>query len=319
MTRTKAVLWSTARTVALVATLALLAGLVLWPEPSLTLLWTVVIPLVPASLLVSPLLWRNTCPLATLNMLGSRVRRGRIPSARWASATPALGIALLAAMVPARRFVFNSDGTLLAATVAAVALGAVALGVVFDARAGFCNALCPVLPVERLYGQNPLLVLEQTRCAPCTGCTRACLDLGPGRSARHAIGPDLGGYDWLTTPFGAFAGAFPGFVLGYFLTADGGWSAAAGVYLTIGALAVVSWLVVFGIVLAFDVSGRRLLPVLAALAAGTYYVFSAPPLAAAIGLAEPAGEALRIAFLALVSFWLWRALARSRTPGTSAI
>lgn len=306
MTRTTRQLWSTAQVVGVVATLVLLAGLVLRPEPSLTILWKVLIPLVPASLLVSPLLWRNACPLATLDMLGDRIRSSRIAPARWASVTPALGIVLLAALVPARRVVFNTDGPVLAGVVMAVALAALALGVVFDSKTGFCNALCPVLPVERLYGQSPLIELEEARCGSCDGCTGGCLDLVPRKSAFHALGDGDRTRAWLTTPFGSFAAAFPGFVLGYFLTADGGWSSAPGVYATVALIALCSFVSVATITTAFGLSSRRVVPALAALAAGIYYWFSAEPLAAAVGMPPPSGEALRVAFLTLIAAWLWR-------------
>jgi hypothetical protein len=49
--------------------MVLLVGLVVESATTLSLLWNLVIPLVPASLLVAPQLWRNVCPLATLNMV----------------------------------------------------------------------------------------------------------------------------------------------------------------------------------------------------------------------------------------------------------
>ena len=59
-------LWRIAQALGVLGVAILLVGLVVRPAPSLTILWRVLIPLVPATLLVSPLLWRNVCPLATL-------------------------------------------------------------------------------------------------------------------------------------------------------------------------------------------------------------------------------------------------------------
>ena len=64
----RASVWQWAEGTGVVATVLLLIGLVGWAPVSLTLLWSIAIPLVPASLLIAPQLWRNVCPLATINM-----------------------------------------------------------------------------------------------------------------------------------------------------------------------------------------------------------------------------------------------------------
>ncbi len=63
--------WGAVQTAGVLATVGLISGLIWKPEPALNMLWNVVIPLVPASLLISPMLWRNSCPLATLNHVSS--------------------------------------------------------------------------------------------------------------------------------------------------------------------------------------------------------------------------------------------------------
>ena len=163
-------LWGAARLAALAGTLSLLAALILRPDPGLEILWKIVIPLVPASLLTSPMLWRNVCPLATLEMAAGRLAGDRPDARRWANAGAVAGIVLLAVLVPARHVLFNTDGPILAGTIAAVAALAIAGGLAFDAKAGFCNAICPVLPVERLYGQSPLVRIGNPRCSSCTAC-----------------------------------------------------------------------------------------------------------------------------------------------------
>jgi len=50
----------------------LVAGLFIDPDLALFVLWNVLIPLVPVPLMVSPLIWRNVCPRATLNMALNR-------------------------------------------------------------------------------------------------------------------------------------------------------------------------------------------------------------------------------------------------------
>ena len=136
-------LWRVAQLTGLVLTLFLLAGLVVRPDRSLHILWDMVIPLLPAVFLVNPMLWRNVCPLATLNQFRERTPPIRLPpnalQGGWV-----VGMLLLFALVPARRVLFNEQGSALAATVALVALLSLGSGFIFSRRAGFCNSLCPV-------------------------------------------------------------------------------------------------------------------------------------------------------------------------------
>ena len=301
-------LWRPIQGVGLVATLALLVGLFWQPDTSLTVLWNIVIPLVPASLLVSPMLWRNSCPLATLNMLSNGLAGRRTPAKPLAAGSATLGMVLFALLVPARHVVFNTDGPALAMTIITVAAGAVLLGAIFDAKAGFCNAMCPVLPVERLYGQSPLISVGNSRCPSCTLCTKACLDLAPRKSIARVLGGAWHSSAWLRTPFGAFAAAFPGFVLGYFTTVDGPLASAGSVYLRVGGWAGLSYLLAAAAVLSFKIPAARVFPTLGALAAGLYYWFAAPKLAAAVGAGEAGGIVLQVAAFGLVATWWWRAM-----------
>ena len=297
--------WKLAEWVGLLATPTLLVGLFQWPEPTLKILWNVVIPLVPASLLLTPLLWRNTCPLSTLNLYGNKLSDRSWPPSWFVTAAPILGIALFAALVPARRFLFNQNGPVLAITIVAVGALAVLLGALFKVKSGFCNGVCPVLPVERLYGQRPILRIGHTRC--CTECTATCIDPSPQQAPLVALGEARESNRWLATPFGAFAAAFPGFVFGYFQTVDGPLSSAASVYATVFLSAVASYAIVAVIVGLVRIPAGRILPVLGALAVGTYYWFAAPQLAATLALGDAAGHIVRIAFVLFVLGWWLRA------------
>ncbi len=132
-------LWRIAQVVGVLATVGLLAALLVEPDIALVLLWNAAIPLLPATFLVNPGLWRNVCPLATLNMLPGDIGGQRKLTARLIPPAGMLGIVLLFVMVPARRFLFNENAAALAATVTAVALAALALGLAFESKAGFCR------------------------------------------------------------------------------------------------------------------------------------------------------------------------------------
>ncbi len=300
-------LWQVVQWIGLAATLALLGGLVVRPTISLAVLWNIIIPLIPATLLVSPMLWRNSCPLATLNQLTNRPGRRSAPRARLEVTTAILGILLLAVLVPARRFLFNTDGPVLAATIVLVAIVALLMGATFDMKAGFCNAFCPILPVERLYGPSPLLRIGNARCPTCTHCSSACIDLSAHKSIPQLLGRTRASSAWLRTPFGLFSAAFPGFVLAYFMAIDASPASAGAIYLGALMLAGASYLFVALAVRALDLPSTRVLPTLAALAAGLYYWFAAPSMAETLGVSGTGGLLLRTTALALVIAWWWNA------------
>ena len=300
-------LWRVAQGVAVLATAAVITGLFVIPDTTLVVLWSVIIPIVPASLLVTPRAWRNVCPLATLNMLtaGRMNRRPQTPG--FATSANVLGIVLLVALVPARHFLFNTNGPVLGITVIAVAVAALVAGVVYDAKAGFCNAFCPILPVERLYGQSPLLEIGNPRCTPCTACARACVDVSPQRNIRQLLGRPEHGSRWLLTPFGMLAAAFPGFVVGYFTVPDGPLSSAGAVYLNVVFWAAASFALVALISILARSSSDVVLRSIAAVAAGLYYWFAAPAITSALGGSAAVAVALRVIALGLVLAWWWRA------------
>lgn len=303
--------WRIAQAVGLLLLAGLMVGLVARPEPTLHVLWSVVIPLLPASFLVSPALWRGICPLATLNTLSNGLIERRALTAKWIPVGGATGVVLLALLVPARRFLFNTDAMALATVILLVAVAAVLLGALYDMKAGFCNSICPVLPVERLYGQAPLATLSNPRCPDCTLCTpRGCIDLSPTKSVVQTLGPARRSHAWLGTVFGVFAGSFPGFVLGYFTWQDVPFAAAGSVYLAIGLMAAGSYAITVLTVHALRLEFTLALAILGAAAAGLYYWFSAPALAIAVGLGPAMAFGLRVVALALVAVWLARAVRR---------
>jgi len=307
---TSSALWKTAQAVGVVATVALVAGLFLKPDVALFVLWNVLIPLVPVSLMVSPLIWRNVCPLATLNMAFNRPATRKLTNGL-AGKAGIVAIALLVVLVPARRFAFNNDGVSLAIVIVVVGLLALALGVVFDAKAGFCNAICPVLPVERLYGQAPLLQVPNGRCPSCSLCTqRGCIDLAPEKSVAQTLGPARQSTAWLRTGFGAFAAAFPGFVVGYYTSGDVALTAAGSVYLYIGGWALGSYLLVTILVQVFRLQSGLALLLLGGLALSLYYWYAVEVVLTAMGVAGMWPMALRGAALLLIGVWLAGAVPR---------
>lgn len=308
----QAVLWGIARWSAFLSVPVLLVLLVVAPQPTLTILWYVIVPVLPASFFLTPALWRGICPLATLNEWGNRVGRPAALPTATARALGVGGLVLFYLMVPARHLLFNLDGVVLAATIAAVGVLALLLGALYETRSAFCNALCPVLPVEQLYGQAPLLKVARGRCDTCTVCTpRGCLDLSEQKALPQAIGPARRTNEWLLTPLGAFAAALPGFVLGYNLVADGPLGTAPRVYGVILGAALASWLLCAGGVRAFGIRMGTALVGLAAAAGGVYYWYAGPSVATHLGAGAGLSWAVRVAGLAIVAVWAPQALRKA--------
>lgn len=312
----RSTLWHTAQVSGVALTLALIASFFFVPSQSLNLLWNMVIPLLPATFLINPLLWRNVCPLATINdFAGSRGDRRRltIPELRqgWI-----VGIVLLFTLVPARRFLFNESGVAMAAIIIVVAALALVGGLRFARRAGFCDSICPVLPVEKLYGQAPLVPLRGVRCADCSLCASVgCIDLASTKVVAQTVGPLRRDIGWLRTSFGVFAAAFPGFIVGYFTAIDGPLTTAGAVYTRVLGCAVLSYAVVAGLTVAFRCRAAIAMPLLGGISLGAYYWYALPRLVSAYHLPGAAVLGFRVMLGAVTVLWMISTLRRGGSNG----
>lgn len=306
-----ALLWSIARWSALAAVPLLLLWLVLAPAIALKALWYVIIPALPATFFLTPAIWRGVCPLATLNEMGNALGKQRSPSPRMLLAFSVGSVVLFHLMVPARHFLFNQNGPVLAGTVAAVGGLALVLGALFTVRSAFCNALCPVLPVELLYGQAPLVQMDRGRCSTCTVCTpRGCLDLAEQKAIPQLLGTSRHTARWLATPYGVFFAALPGFIIGYNQVQDGSLNSAAIVYATTLVWSLASFLLVVVTVLALRLHSRLALPLIAATAGGIYYWYAGPAIMTQLSAGAWLGSGIRIGGIGLVGWWLGSAVDR---------
>jgi hypothetical protein len=179
-----------------------------------------------------------------------------------------------------------------------------------DRKAGFCNRFCPLLAVERLYGQAPLLNVENARCAPCTLCTRACLDLSPPAATAQALGPERRDGGWMGGAMGVFASIFPGVIVAFFLLPPTPGVLEVAAALSGGALG--SWLLTWSVVRLFRPPWAVAFRLLGALSAALFFIFALPGTAAAWGVPEYSG-AFTAAALGLVVVWALR------DPGASRI
>jgi hypothetical protein len=163
--------------------------------------------------------WRRICPLAQIGELGALVwRRGPTLRRLDPFVMPASLVVLTLALV-IRLLITNGDGCALACMLTFAAAAAIVVNATFGGRA-WCNYLCPVGVVERIYTDGGHLRRTPTsRCRSCGGCKRSCPDVDPQRAYTREL---LGIGRRVATM------AFPGLVLafyGYFRLRAGSWDA----------------------------------------------------------------------------------------------
>jgi hypothetical protein len=201
----------TAARAAMVLGLAAAVPLVLLVDDGRRLFWAGAVAALPLLWLVGGYhLWRRICPLAVVGQLGRLVGRpGTRRIGGWfAEHALVVQLAIMVAALSARLIVANGSPAGLVALLAVVAGAAALTSLVFTGKT-WCNFLCPIGVVERIYAE-PIVTRgpEASGCAPCTACKKACPDL----DLEQGYWKDLGSRArWL-----AFA-AWPGVVLGFYL------------------------------------------------------------------------------------------------------
>ncbi len=211
--------WRAVRVVSVMAYVALVAGLFISPAGALFAFFQVIVPVLPILFFVAPGLWRNICPLAAVNQAPRVLGFTLAFTARsWLRRYGFLiALALFFGITSARIAIFNTNGRatgiLLAVTIVSAFLG----GVVVKGKSGWCSSICPLLPLQRAYGQTPFVTVPNSHCQPCVGCTKNCYDFKP-QVAHQADMRDTDS-SWVS-PRKLFAAALPGFVLGFFTLAS---------------------------------------------------------------------------------------------------
>jgi len=277
--------WVAARVIVIGFTLAIATLLIVQPELGLKLFWGLAIPLVPALLVIAPGLWRQVCPMATMNQLPrlAGFSRARDLPAGLKTAAFGIAVALFVGAVALRAPLLNQSGPLVGAGILGVLLLAFFGGTVFKGRSGWCGTFCPLAPVQRIYGQAPLIVVKNGYCNPCVGCQKSCYDFNP----RAAVFSDI--YD--DDPRHAaqrrlFMGLLPGLILGYFLQGSApAYGAPLQALILLGACCASAGL--YMIAVAFSPANPyRVALVFGIFALCSFYAFAGPALVATVaGLA----------------------------------
>ena len=272
-------LWHVVRVLTVSTLVGLCALLVVRPATGLYVMWRVIAPVLPLLLILGPGLWRNACPLAAGNQLPRLLRFTRaVKPPSWLKQHGYL-VAVIGflGIVSSRRVVFDHNGPATAAVLGGALFVAFVGGTIFAGKSGWCSSICPLFPVQRLYGQTPFVTSPNSHCRPCVGCAKNCYDFNP----KVAYQADMHDDDprW-TAPRKFFAGCFPGVVVGYWTVTD---TRPGILYLTFFAYVLVSAGSFFAIeALVPWLTASRLAVVYGATALSTFYWFGAPGVAGVV-------------------------------------
>lgn len=200
------------------------------------LFWTVGLPLLPIGIVIAGFYpWRKVCPLAFWGELGRRLdRRVKAKSDREAKAKPgpqrrmpkwaeawypmiALGVLWFA--LAGRLLLTNGDGIALGILLTALGLTATLVNWRYTGKT-WCNFICPVSIVERIYTEpNSLRLEHNSQCSTCTACKKNCPDIDQENSYWKDVEERAKRMAYYS---------FPGLVLGfytYFWLRAGDWQA----------------------------------------------------------------------------------------------
>jgi nitrite reductase (NADH) large subunit len=310
--------WSAARVLGLVVTAAVVIALFVAPQLGLLIFWGLIVPALPLLFFLAPGLWRNVCPMATLNQVPRRFGFTRaLTMPKWFREYGYLiGIVLFLAIVPARKIVFDESGPALGLLIAACLAAAFAGGVLLKGKSGWCSTMCPLLPVQRLYGQTPFLTVRNAHCKPCVGCVKNCYDFNPAAAYMadlYDTDPHRSGYRKF------FAAAFPGLIVAFYTVEGPPSRLALEMYAQFASLLLLSAGSFYLLTVFLKVTAINITTVYAAAALNLYYWFSLPIFAERLRAASGFGippELLWVgqgAIVALTAVWIVRTF-RKETP-----
>lgn len=283
----------------------------LWAAPAtgLPILWGLVVPALPLVWMLVPGLWRNVCPMASVNQIPrlARFTRGRTLPAWLERHGYTIGASFFFVAIALRPPLLESSGP----ASALLLLGALAIafvgGTLYRGKSGMCGSVCPLRATQSVYSRAPSANVAHAHCRPCVGCTTNCQDLMPTRSLLADLKATGRG-----EPRWVFAGLLPGFIFGFGTIPTGSafghtaWFLAAWALFSLGLLTIAD---------SYTSLGRgRLTALWGAAALVLFYWTAAPTTAAAIEtlasveLGRGAVWEARGVVAVLVAIWLVRGL-----------
>ncbi len=210
-------IWRTIQTLVWLIGVLILFYLFFYPTIGIHLFWNILIPIAPALLVVAVGVWRNVCPMASTALFPRHMgfsKRKKLTIAQTGKLN-LIAVVALFVIVPLRHAIFDTNGLATAILILSLGLIAVILGLLYEWKSAWCSGLCPVHPVEKLYGLNNQLSLPNAHCNKCYRCVTPCPDSTQGidpLSSKKTNYHKIAGF--------LMVGAFPGFVWGWFQVPD---------------------------------------------------------------------------------------------------
>lgn len=274
-------------------------NLIVNPVTGIHLFWNILIPLAPALFVVAVGVWRNICPLSSTVLFPRHMgflKRKKLTIAQ-AGKLNLIAVIALFILVPLRHAIFNMNGTATALLLISITLVAVFAGLFYEWKSAWCSGLCPIHPVEKLYGIKNKLTLPNAHCNTCHRCVTPCPDSTPGinpLSSKKTRYHKIAGF--------LMIGAFPGFVWGWFQVPDYNGIASFTQLMSIYMLPVIGLIVssVLFLLLKRFINEKILIAIFSAAAVSCYYWFRIPAL---VGFGVFPGDGMLIDLTGFLPIW----------------
>ncbi len=210
-------IWRAAQSVVLGVGIALVGVLILFPDIGAHLFWNLIIPVAPALVVVIPGVWRNICPMSCAAMLPRHLgfSKKQILSEDRRAMFVLLGFIALLLIVCVRHLGLNTSGWATAFMFISASLIAMFLGWKYEWKSAWCSGLCPIYPVEKLYGTQTAVTVQNAHCTACEKCVVPCPD---STKSMNTIVTSKNRIDSMVGI--AMVGGFFGYILGWYHVPD---------------------------------------------------------------------------------------------------
>jgi hypothetical protein len=299
----RVLVWRVFQVLVWLAGAAILFCLLFFPTLGVLLFWNILIPVAPALFVFATGVWRNVCPLATMVLLPRHLylsQRKRLTIAQVGKLN-LIAVMALYILVPLRHAVFNNSGTATALLIIALASVGIIMGFFYEWKSAWCSGLCPVHPVEKLYGSNAVVTMPNAHCDKCMNCVIPCPDAttnlysaSPVKTSYHKISEAM------------IAGGLPGFIWGWFHVPDETRITTAGTFISVYQMPMMGFavtLVIYSLLLLVMPPKHKLqlISIFAAAGVSCYYWYRIPSL---LGFGNFAADGLLINLKNIIPAWI---------------
>ena len=167
--------WRIAQVLVGIIGLSIFSALIFFPEIGIHAFWNVLIPIAPLLVVVTAGLWRNICPLASFSLISRHFgfSKNKKLKVKQQGRLQLISVIILLLIVPLRHTIFDTSGSATALIISILALIAFYVSYRYDWKSAWCSGLCPIHPVEKLYGRKNLFVLPNAHCKSCVECVKS--------------------------------------------------------------------------------------------------------------------------------------------------